>query len=269
MKLSGKEKQRLKTRYGPWALVTGSSSGIGLELAHLIAGSGINIVIHGRREDKLQAIATAMRATYSVDVKFVAADLSETSAIDKVIATTTSLPIGLFVASAGFGTAGPFLKSSIHAELNLVQVNCLALLTLTHHFSQLFAAQKRGGIILMSSIVAFQGAPYSANYSASKAYVQTLGEAISVELKPHGIDVLAAAPGPVHSGFAHRAHMKMNAAMNTAQVGVPILKALGRKSTVLPGVLTKLLFYSLSTLPRWGKIRIMKKVMRGMTAHQG
>jgi hypothetical protein len=269
MKLSGKEKQRLKTSYGPWALVTGSSSGIGLELAHLIAGAGLNVVIHGRREDKLQALATTMRAMYSVEVKIVAADLSDACALDKIIAATASLPLGLFIASAGFGTAGPFLKSSLHAELNLLQVNCSSLLMLTHHFSQLFAAEKRGGIILMSSIVAFQGTPYSANYSASKAYVQTLAEAIAVELKPLGIDVLAAAPGPVHSGFAHRANMKMSGALTTSQVGVPILRALGRRSTVLPGGLTKLLFYALSTVPRWGKIRIMSKVMQGMTAHQG
>ena len=82
------------------------------------------------------------------------------------------------------------------------------------------------------------------------------------------MDVLAAAPGPVRSGFADRANMKMSMSLGTEEVGVPILKALGRKNTVLPGFLTKFLVYSLMMVPRWAKVRIMQKVMGGMTAHQ-
>jgi short-subunit dehydrogenase len=117
-------------------------------------------------------------------------------------------------------------------------------------------------------MVAFQGVPYSANYAATKAYVQSLAEALAIELKPSGVDVLAAAPGPVSSGFEQRANMKMYMSLKPLDVGVPILKALGRKSTVLPGLLTKLLIYSLRTIPRWGKVKIMKMVMDGMTKHQ-
>jgi len=150
----------------------------------------------------------------------------------------------------------------------MLKVNCEALLTLTHHYGQQFAKQRRGGIILMSSMVAFQGTPYAANYAATKAYVQTLAEGLAVELKPYGVNVLAAAPGPVESGFGQRANMKMSMSLSPAEVGVPILTALGRKTTVLPGHLTKLLVYSLRAVPRWGKIKIMKKVMSGMTKHQ-
>jgi uncharacterized protein len=95
-----------------------------------------------------------------------------------------------------------------------------------------------------------------------------LAEALAVELKPFGVDVLAAAPGPVASGFGDRANMKMNMSLTPQQVGIPILKALGRKTTVLPGFLTKFLTYSLRTVPRWGKVKIMKIVMGGMTQHQ-
>jgi short-subunit dehydrogenase len=120
----------------------------------------------------------------------------------------------------------------------------------------------------MSSMVAFQGVPYSANYAATKAYVQSLAEALAEELKPYGVDVLAAAPGPVASGFGQRANIKMNMSLTPQQVGIPILKALGRKTTVLLGFLTKFLVYSLRTVPRWGKVKIMKLVMGGMTEHQ-
>jgi short-subunit dehydrogenase len=116
--------------------------------------------------------------------------------------------------------------------------------------------------------VAFQGVPYSANYAATKAYIQSLAEALHVELKPYGVDVLAAAPGPVNSEFASRANMKMGNVLKPEDVGIPILKALGRKSTVLPGTLSKVLVYSLRTLPRWAKVRAMKVVMGGMTKHQ-
>ncbi len=139
---------------------------------------------------------------------------------------------------------------------------------MTHYFSQKFKVQKRGGIIFLSSLVAFQGVPYPANYAATKAYIQSLAEALAVELKPFGVDVLAAAPGPVDSGFGQRANMKMGTALKPSEIGIPILKALGRKSNVIPGLLSKILVYSLRLLPRWAKIRIMQKVMGGFTEHQ-
>ena len=120
----------------------------------------------------------------------------------------------------------------------------------------------------MSSLVSFQGVPFAANYAATKAYVQSLAEAIGEELKPFGVDVLAAAPGPVKTGFGQRANMNMDLALTAQDISLPILKALGRKQTVLPGLLTKVLTYSLSTVPRWGKVKIMQKVMGGMTSHQ-
>jgi len=120
----------------------------------------------------------------------------------------------------------------------------------------------------MSSIVAFQGVPNAANYAATKAYVQSLSEALAIELKEEGIDVLATAPGPVSSGFAERANMKMDMSLSPQDVGVPIIKAIGRKTSNLPGFLTKLLVYNLRMTPRWGKIRIMGKVMSGFTKHQ-
>ena len=146
----------------------------------------------------------------------------------------------------------------------MLKVNCAAVLNLTHYFSQQFVQQKRGGIVLFSSVVAFQGTPFAANYAATKAYVQTLAEGIAVELKPKGVDVLAVAPGPIATGFAARANMKMQVAMSTTQIGIPILRALGNKKNVYPGFLSKLMIYSLSTVPRWLKTMIIGKVMAGM-----
>lgn len=262
------EKERLRQKYGPWAVVTGASSGIGLELAHRLAEAGLNVVINARRADELEKVAQLLIATNGVTVRVVAADVSEPAGIQRVIDQTADLDIGLLVASAGYGTSGWFTESNLTEEMGMLRVNCEAVLALTHHYSKRFAGNKRGGIILLSSLVAFQGVPFSANYAATKAYVQSLAEALAVELKPDGVDVVSAAPGPVKSGFEQRANMKMNMALTPAQVGIPILRALGRQTTVLPGFLTKFLVYSLRTVPRWGKVRIMKQVMGSMTAHQ-
>jgi hypothetical protein len=258
----------LREKYGPWALVTGASSGIGLELAGQLATAGLNLVLNARNLEKLEKAGKDFSHQYGIQVRVVAANLAEPDGVAQLLQETTGIEVGLYVASAGFGTSGAFLDASLDTELDMLQVNCQALLSLTHHFSRQFAHRQRGGIILMSSMVAFQGVPFAAHYAATKAYVQSLTEALSVELRPYGVDVLAAAPGPVASGFADRANMRTNMALQPAQVGVPILKALGRQSTVLPGGLTKLLVYSLRTVPRWGKVQIMKLVMGGMTKHQ-
>ncbi|RIV23971.1 SDR family NAD(P)-dependent oxidoreductase [Fibrisoma montanum] len=268
MILKTSEKNRLRQQYGPWAVVTGASSGIGLELARLLADAGLQLVINARQIERLAPVAQQLRETYGIDVRMVAADVSAPGGVQQLIDDTDGLDVGLLVLSAGFGTSGLFLRSNLDEEINLLRVNAEAVLSLTHHFGRRFAAQHRGGIILLSSMVAFQGVPYAANYAASKAYVQSLAEALALELKPDGVDVLAAAPGPVRSGFEQRANMAMTMSLTPEQVGVPILRALGRQTTVLPGWLTKLLVYALRTVPRWGKVRIMQQVMGGMTQHQ-
>lgn len=268
MQLSDRENQRLKTKYGIWAVVTGASSGIGLAIAERLAEAGLNLVINARRSSTLELIADNLRSKYNIEVLVVASDISNEQGITLLIESTKAQDVGLFVASAGFGTSGEFYRSDISTEVNMLRLNCESLLVLTHHFSNLFAKKRKGGIILLSSMVAFQGVPYSANYAATKAYVQSLAEGIHAELKPLGVDVLAVAPGPVKSGFESRANMKMSTALDPSQIAIPILKALGRNTTVLPGALTKLLVYSLCALPRWAKIKMMQLVMGKMTNHQ-
>jgi uncharacterized protein len=239
-----------------------------LEFSKQLADTGFNLIINSRHLEILKSVEKDLKSKHPIEIKIVDADVSETAGIDKIIQAAQGLNVGLLITSAGYGTSGSFLDTSLHTEINMLRVNCEAVLSLTHYFSQNFKQQKRGGIILLSSLVAFQGVPYSANFSATKAYIQSFAEALAIELKPFGIDVLAAAPGPVDSGFGQRANMKMGKALKPSEIGVPILKALGRKSNVIPGILSKILVYSLRTVPRWAKIRIMQKVMGGFTEHQ-
>ncbi len=268
MKLSGKEKNRLKSKYGEWAIVTGATSGIGLELATQLATAGFNLIINARHAEQLQSVEKELKSNNNIQVKIVQADLSASTGVDKIIQASQNLNVGLLINNAGYGSSGLFVDTSLHAEIDMLRVNCEAVVSLTHYFSQQFKQQQRGGIIFLSSLVAFQGVPYAANYAATKAYIQSFAEALSEELKPYGVAILAAAPGPVLSGFAQRANMKMNSALKPAQLGVPILSALGKRRNVVPGLLSKLLLYSLRTVPRFAKIKIMKMVMGGFTKHQ-
>ena len=267
MKLTAKGKRRLKTKYGDWAIVTGASSGIGLELAKQLADSGFNLIINARNEDQLR-VAQQQLKIHDIQIKLVIADLSESDGVEKIIQAAKGLHVGLLVNNAGYGTSGFFVDSSLHSEINMLRVNCEAVLSLTHYFSQKFKQQKKGGIIFLSSLVAFQGVPFAANYSATKAYIQSLAEALAVELKSFNVDILVASPGPVHSGFGQRASMNMKSAISPDKIGIPILSALGKQTNVVPGLLSKVLVYSLRTVPRFVKIKILQQVMGGFTKHQ-
>jgi uncharacterized protein len=177
------------------------------------------------------------------------------------------IDLGLLAACAGFGTAGRALDIPLAEELAMIDVNCRAAFEMTRLCAERFAARKRGGIILMSSIVAFQGAPNAANYAATKAYIQSLAEGLKPDLAAFGVDVIACASGPVGSGFAERARMRMGKAETPETVARATLAALGRKTTVRPGLLTKFLSGSLATLPRFGRTMVMGSIMKGMTRH--
>ena len=207
-------------------------------------------------------------SNYEVETMVCVADLSQPEQIEKLHMDLAGCDVGLLVASAGFGTSGAFVEGNVADELSMIDVNCRALVANTHHFAQKMKQRGSGGIILLSSIVAFQGNAWSANYSATKAFVQTLAEGMASELKPQGIDVLAVAPGPTASGFAQRARMKLGQTIAAKTVATQSLGALGKKTTVTPGMLSKVLRYAMTGLPRWAKTSIMSNVMKNITKHQ-
>lgn len=257
-----------KSSYGPTALITGASDGIGRAMAEDIASRGLNLVLVARRKDRLDALATELVEKHGIAATVIPADLGTEDGVRRTLDAFDANEIGLLAACAGFGTAGPFLENAVDDELNMIDVNCRALAALTHRAGQSMRDREKGGIILMSSIVAFQGVRNSANYAATKAYVQSLAEGLAAELAPHGIDVLASAPGPVASGFAERANMQMDGAAAPEIVARGTLNALGRRVTVRPGFQSRFLGHSLGTLPRWARSRILGKIMTGMTKHR-
>jgi short-subunit dehydrogenase len=258
---------RLLTRYGPWAVVTGASDGIGRALARELAAAGLNLILVARRASALDALARDLEDRYRIATGCLALDLGGASAVAELADATRDRDVGLLVACAGFGTSGPFLATPLAVESDMLQVNCAAVMQLAHRFGRRFAARGRGGVVLMSSLLAFQGVPRAAHYAATKAYVQVLVEGLHREWKPLGVDVLACAPGPVASGFAARARMRMDKALTPDAIARETLGALGRRATVRPGFLSKFLEASLK-LPRGVRVRVLEQVMRGMTRHQ-
>ncbi|MGI8998169.1 MAG: SDR family NAD(P)-dependent oxidoreductase [Candidatus Limnocylindria bacterium] len=254
-----------RDRFGPWAVVTGASSGIGREVARLLAGRGLDIVLVARRGTALRELAAEIRSAHGTTTIVVESDLETDRGIHVLESATAELDVGLVVAAAGFGTSGPFLAANLDEELPMVMVNCLASLQQAHHFGRRMATRGRGAIVLISSIVAWQGVPMAAHYAATKAHPQALAEGIVDELGSHGVDVLVAAPGPVHIGFAPRAGMKLGRAMEPADVAAAIVRSIGRRGTIAPGWLSAVLSRSLGLLPRSVRTRMMGRMMRGMT----
>lgn len=264
-RLNDRPISRLRATYGPCAVVTGASDGIGRAFARQLAAEGLSLALVARGRDGLERLADELRNRHGSEVMVIPLDLGAADAPARLLSATRDHDVGLLVAAAGFGSAGPFINRELSEELGMIDVNCRAVVALAHGFAQRLATRKRGGIVLMGSLVGWQGAPYAATYAATKAFIQSLAEGLRGELRPLGVDVVSCAPGPVRSGFGARAGMTMGAADPPEVVARAALAALGRRGTVVPGAIGKMLSASLAPLPRPVRVAIMGRIMRGMS----
>lgn len=183
-------------RFGPWAVVTGASSGIGREMARGIAASGLNVALVARRIAQLDALGDELATSFGVAHRSVKADLSAPEGLEVVRQATADLKVGLFVGNAGFANPGELWRLDPNELLRAVHLKVNANLTLVHHFAPSLVARGRGGILLTSSVGALNGVPYVSNTAALEAYVLALGEGLHVELARHGVRVTTLMPGP-------------------------------------------------------------------------
>ena len=184
-----------KKRFGPWALVTGASSGIGKEFARQIAASGIHVALVGRREPLLRTVGVECTRASGVQHRIIPLDLSEPDFLPALADATRDLDIGLVVSNAGTGNPGEFLKHDRQLLQATLRLNTMAHLDITHHFGQKLGERRRGGIILVGALGAENGIPCMANDGGAKAYVHSLGEALHYEFKPLGVYVTVLAAG--------------------------------------------------------------------------
>src|ERR1700720_843181 len=184
-----------KKRFGPWALVTGASSGIGKEFARQIAASGINIVLVARRADLLNEVGVQFSKRYGVEHRVVVLDVSREDFIGRLASATNDLDIGLVVSNAGTGNPGEFLKLDRKLLRETLRLNTMSHLDIAHYFGRKLAERRRGGLILVGAMGAENGIPCMANDGGAKAYVHSLGEALHYEFKPLGVCVTVLAVG--------------------------------------------------------------------------
>ena len=198
------------------ALVTGASSGIGAEIARLLAAAGHSVVLVARREQRLRALADEIESAHDVRAEVLASDLSDQSSRELLVTAlgALGLDIEVLVNNAGFGTAGRFHDLALEGELRMVRTNVEAIVHLCGAFAPQMVERGRGAILNVASTAAFQPLPRQTTYSASKAFVLTFTEALGSDLKGTGVSATALCPGPVRTEFTDQ-HAGFDAADST------------------------------------------------------
>ena len=235
-----------KTRFGPWALVTGASSGIGKEFARQIAASGINVVLVARREPLLAELGRAISQEFDVKYRALAMDLSQEGFIERLDDATHDLDIGLVVSNAGTGNPGAFLKHDRQLLRETLRLNTMSHLDIAHHFGAKLTERHRGGIVLVGAMGAENGIPCLANDGGAKAYVHSLGEALHHEFKPLGVYVTVLATPltetPVLEKFGLDPKTSPLKPMSVEQCVSEALDGLRKnRSKVIPGRLNRIM----------------------------
>jgi short-subunit dehydrogenase len=252
----------MTTTHHSWVLVTGASSGFGEEFARQYAEQGHPLVLVARRLDRLQALAEALRRQYRIDVVVEQVDLSDIAAVVQLHRRLRERGIAINILinnpamDAGHGLQGPFVEAQLDATLAMVQLDVASLTAVTHVFAQDMRARGRGKILLVASLLAYQGVQNFAVYAAAKAYVLRLGEALHRELKRDGVTVTALCPGMSDTGFATTAQQKITPTLKhltmqpapVVRAGIRALQA-GRIS-VVPGWANKALVILTWATPR-------------------
>jgi len=245
-----------------WAVVTGASSGIGFEFARVLARRGLPVLAVARRRERLEALAKEA-ADYGGRVEPLTADLMTDQGVTSVVRRSEELgEIELLINNAGIANAGDFLGAPLDHELAAIRLNVNAVVRLTHELLRGMVHRRRGAIIDVASVVAFQPFPHFAVYAASKAFVLSFTEALAEELKGTGVRVLALCPGSVATEidvFAHNEGLLGKLPSLTAEQVVKTgLRALdGGRVVQVVGSFNRMLPFMGRMMPRWAIRRLM------------
>ncbi|MFZ2988935.1 SDR family NAD(P)-dependent oxidoreductase [Ideonella sp.] len=252
-----------------WALITGASSGLGVDFARELAAQGHHLVLVARRVEPMQALAAELERAHGVRVKVIGADLARPGAGAELLATLDAdgIAIDTLINNAGYGLFGEFLSQPLERTLDMLQLNMLTLTELTHAFGGAMAKRGRGRMLLVASIGGYQATPTYAAYSASKSYVLLFGEALHEELRPHGVTVTVLAPGITATEFlkvsGQKATLYQRLVMMRSGPVVRIgLRALARRrASIVPGWLNAITAWSNRLMPRSLQRKIAFRLM--------
>lgn len=190
------------------ALVTGASSGIGADLARIHAEKGGDLVVVARRGERLNALKTEIEGKHGTGVRVIEADLGTEAGIEAVVAGCDGVEIDVLVNNAGFGGRGRFHERERADDLAMIDLNVRALVDLTHRFVGPMVARGRGRVLQVGSTAGLMPGPWQATYFATKAFVNSFGQALAEELSGTGVTVTVLAPGAVDTEFVDRAKMR-------------------------------------------------------------
>jgi short-subunit dehydrogenase len=207
-----------------YALITGASNGIGLELARIAASNKMNLILLARNADKMMQLRKELEELHPVKVLAVGCDLTDPDAVEKIVALlqTRGIVPDILITKAGFGMYGPFDKIGTDTEENMIQLNITSLTELTKVIYRQMRSRGKGRILNVSSIAGFMPGPWMAAYHATKAYVLSFSEALAVEAKDSGVTITALCPGPTETNFENRA---------SAGSGIKVFKDSGKLPT--------------------------------------
>jgi uncharacterized protein len=259
-------KRDFHARYGRVAVVAGASEGLGAAFAEALAARGLDLVLLARREHALRELASNIERRHRVSVRPVACDLKDASFVDRLLDALAGQDVGLAIYNAAFSVLGPLLDRPLDDALRIVDVNVKGPLRMVHALAPAMRRKRRGGIVLMSSIAGFQGAPRLAAYAASKAWNIVLGESLWAELRPDGVDVLVSCAGAIRTPNYERALAKeAPGTLDSRVVAERTLEALGSGPAIVPGAINKIATFVLGRLlPRANAIAIMDRSTRSL-----
>jgi short-subunit dehydrogenase len=257
-------------RYGRWAIVAGASQGIGAAYAEQLAARKLNLVLIARRTVVLQSLAERLSRKYQVKVRPIVLDLADSDTPEQICREVSDLEVGLLVYNAAFSAIGPFLEHPMDDHVKEMRTNAFTPLKLTYLLSQPMLSRGRGGIILMSSLSAFQGSPYISTYAATKAFNIVLAEGLWDELRERGVHVLVCVSGAVRTpNYVSSEPVKTGGlgdmTMDPDQVVHKALYALGKHPYVIPGRMNRISsFIMRHLLPRTAAVKLMGRVLKKM-----
>jgi short-subunit dehydrogenase len=240
-------------QYGPWALVTGGSEGVGGSWASAIAARGVNVVLLARRAELLESKASELRAEHGIDVRTVSADVTAPDVLERLGTVTHDLEIGLLVHNVGSVERdhGWFLDDSLDATMKTIEVNCIAPVKLVHTYARHMRDRGRGGIVLIGSLAGMAGQPLEATYSAAKAFSQVFAEAMWNELRERGVDVVSVPLGGTRTPALEAKGMLEDLTLPTPdEVVLEAIEHLADGPVFVPGESNRRFFDKVTSMPR-------------------
>lgn len=208
-------------------LITGASSGIGEAFAHRLAAEKHNLVLVARTEKKLKTLCDELKNEYAIEAHYVAIDLNEYHADQRLFKETENqgLEVDWLINNAGFGSLGDFAELELENELDMIGLNIMSLVALTHHYLKKMRDRKEGTIINVSSTASFQPIPFMATYGATKAFVSSFTEALAEENHQYGIRFLALCPGATKTNFFEAANIEDPVQLKGMQTSEEVVEA--------------------------------------------